>query len=282
VRQFGISADNRAFGDPKLFVNRVASLQHTVDELLQHRPKQRLPTLRDHTRALVLILGSQFAILCGQVNSLLFVVALSVVGNSSEPSLRVLWASAASHSTASELSSFAPQGRFEGIPTFDFVHSLGLLVERQSARGRGKWNGWMATDWLRLHVALMGGSHSGGEVGGTAILSHSWLSPTVTAEAGHSSGGDAFSRVRVLTKSPYLDPALIRGYIYDYQAAYAGLELGAQSFAISINVGVLRAENAYLNIQSPEAAAFNPVPGVQCTRSAQLGPAAKLALLIRM
>jgi hypothetical protein len=104
----------------------------------------------------------------------------------------------------------------------------------------------------------------------------------VTTEAGHSSGGDAFSRVRVLTKSPYLDPTPIRGCSYDYQAAYAGLELGAQSFAISINVGLLRAENAYLTIQSPEAAAFNPVPGVLCTRSAQLGPAANLALLIRM
>ncbi len=175
-----------------------------------------------------------------------------------------------------------PQTRLGEMPTFDFAHSLGLLIQRENARGRGKWNGWMATDWLRLRVALMGGSHAGGEIGGTAILSQSWISPTITTEAGHSSGGDAFSRVRVLTKSPYLDPALIRGFSYEYQAAYAGLELGSQSFAISINLGLLRAENSYLNIQSPEAAAFNPVPGVQCTRSAQIGPAAKLALLIRM
>lgn len=128
----------------------------------------------------------------------------------------------------------------------------------------------------------MGGSHTGVEIGATAILSQSWISPTITTEAGQSSGGDAFSRTRIVTKSPYLNPDLIRGVSYDYEATYVGLELGTQSFAVSLNVGVMRAENSYQSLQSPELAASNPVPGIQCTHSAQIGPAGKLALMIRM
>jgi hypothetical protein len=216
------------------------------------------------------------------MNCLLCIIALSAVGNSSRPSLQSFWTVAATQSSWSEVSSFTPRASFSEIETFDFAHSVGVLIQRESARGRGKWSGWMATDWLRLRVALIGGSNAGAEIGATAILFQSWLSPTITTEAGHSSGGDAFSRVRVLTKSPYLDPALIRGFSYNYEAAYVGLELGAQRFAISVNLGLIRAENAYQSIQSTEAGASNPVPGIQCARNAQIGPAGKLALLLRM
>ncbi len=140
----------------------------------------------------------------------------------------------------------------------------------------------MATDWLRLYVAPLGVSYRGAEIAATAILSQQWLSPTLAAEAGHFSGGDAFSRVRVLTKSPYLDPGLIRGFVYEYQAAYAGLEWGSRSFALSASVGLTRVENTYQSIPGAAAAASNPQPAVQSTRSADIGPAAKLALLIRM
>ncbi len=216
------------------------------------------------------------------MNCVLCIIALSAISNSSRLSLQSFWTSTAAQPTSSGISSFTPGASHSEIETFDFVHSLGVLMQRESARGRGKWNGWMATDWLRLRVATISGSNSGAEMGGTAILSHSWLSPTITAEAGRSSGGDAFSRVRVLTKSPYLDPALIRGFSYNYEAAYVGLELGAQSFAISLNMGLTRAENSYQSIQSAQTAVSNPFPGIQCTRSAQIGPAGKLALLIRM
>ena len=76
--------------------------------------------------------------------------------------------------------------------------------------------------------------------------------------------------------------ALIRGFSYNFEAAYVGLELGAPSFAISVNLGLTRAENSYQSIQSAGAAASNPLPGIQSTRSTQIGPAGKLALLIRM
>jgi hypothetical protein len=216
------------------------------------------------------------------MNCLLCLVALSAGSNSSRPSLQSFWISTATQSTSSGVSSFTPRASFSEIETFDFVHSLGVLIQRENARGRGMWNGWMATDWLRLRVALIGGSNSGAEMGATAILSHSWLSPTITTEAGRSSGGDAFSRVRVITKSPYLDPSLIRGFSYNYEAAYVGLELGVQSFAISVNLGLTRAEKSYQSIQSAEATTSNPFPGIQSTRSAQIGPAGKVALLIRM
>jgi hypothetical protein len=216
------------------------------------------------------------------VNCIFCVVALSALSASSRPSLQGFWTSAVTTSSLPTPSSFAPQAGGLEVPTFDFARSMMLFIERERARGRGKWNGWMATDWLRLRAALIDGSHSGAEMGATAILSQSWISPTVTAEAGHSSGGDAFTRTRVISKSPYLDPALIRGFSYDYEAAYVGLELGAQNFAISINLGITRAENSYQSISSPESAAFNPMPGIQCTRTTQIGPAGKLALLIRI
>jgi hypothetical protein len=208
-------------------------------------------------------------------------VVISVVSNSTAPAPQASFRTS-SQSTIFALSLFSSQASSSEVPTFDFLQSFQHLIQLEASRGRGKWNGWMATDWLRLKAALMGGSHTGIELGATAILSQSWISPTITAEAGQSSGGDAFSRTRIVNQSPYLNPNLIRGFSYDYQAAYLGLELGAQSFAVSFNVGVIRAENAYQNLQSPELAASNPVPEIQCTRSAQIGPAAKLALLIRM
>ena len=225
------------------------------------------------------VAGSGFA-LPPWVNCLFWALALSLVTNASAPSFQGSWAS--SHATLFAGSAFRPQASFPVIDTLDVLESLQMMIKLQAARGRGKWNGWMATDWLRLKMAVMGGSHAGVEFGATAILSRSWISPTFTIEAGQSSGGDAFSRTRILNKSPYLNPTLIRGFSYDYQAAYLGLELGAQNFAISFNVGMIRAENSYQNMQSAELAASNPVPGIQCTRTAQVGPAAKLALLIQM
>jgi hypothetical protein len=206
------------------------------------------------------------------MNCLLCLIALSAVSNAT-------WTSAARQSSLSGVSSFTPRASFSKIKTFDFTDSLGTLIQRQRSRGRAKWTGWMATDWLRLRVAPLGGASAGGEIGATAILFQSWLSPTITTEAGHSSGRGAFTRFRVLTKSPYLDPALIRGFTYDYQATYVGLELGARSFAISVNLGLIRAENRY---QSGDATAFNTISGIQNIRSAQIGPAGKLALLMRL
>jgi len=208
-------------------------------------------------------------------------MAFSAVTASSPPSLLSSWTSSTAFTggapslITSHLS--IPEGG-----DFDFLHSVARFIERERARGRGKWSGWMATDWLRLHVALLSVSYRGAEVAATAILSQQWLSPTLTAEAGHFSGGDAFSRVRVLTKSPYLDPGLIRGFAYEYQAAYAGLEWGSRSFALSASVGLTRVENTYQNLAGAAAAASNPQAAIQVTRSADIGPAAKLALLIRM
>ena len=205
-------------------------------------------------------------------------MALSAVTASSPPSLLGSWTS----STSGAPSLITSYLRVPEVGDFDLLHSVTRLIERERARGRGKWSGWMATDWLRLHVAPLGVSYRGAEVAATAILSQQWLSPTLTAEVGHHSGGDAFSRVRVLTKSPYLDPGLIRGFAYEYQAAYAGLEWGSRNFALSASVGLTHVENTYQNIPGAAAAASNPLAAIQSSRSADIGPAAKLALLIRM
>jgi len=208
-------------------------------------------------------------------------MALSAVTASSPPSLLGSLTSSTAF-TGDPPSLITSHLRIPEVGDFDFLHSMARLIERERARGRGKWNGWMVTDWLRLHVALLGFSYRGAEVAATAILSQQWLSPTLTAEAGHFTGGDAFSRVRVLTKSPYLDPGLIRGFAYEYQAAYAGLEWGSRNFALSASVGLTHVENTYQNIPGAAAAASNPLAAIQSSRSADIGPAAKLALLIRM
>src|SRR5262249_20101897 len=208
-------------------------------------------------------------------------MALSAVTSSSPPSLQSSWTSTPAF-TSGPPSLITSYLRIPESGHFDFLHSVARFIERERARGRGKWSGWMATDWLRLQVALLGASYRGAEVAATALLSQQWLSPTLTAEAGHFSGGGAFSRVRVLTKSPYPGPGPIRGFTYEYQAAYAGLEWGSRSFALSASVGLTRVENTYQNIPGAAAAASNPLAAIQATRSADIGPAAKLALLIRM
>jgi len=140
----------------------------------------------------------------------------------------------------------------------------------------------MATRWLRLRAASIGPSH-GTEAGATLILFQTWITPTLTAEAGHYSGGDAFSRIRAMTKSPYLDSSLQRSFNSDYQTGYLGIELGARDVAISINVGLTRALNSHQNIQSGlEVAPSKPVASVEDIRTAQIGPAAKIALVINL
>jgi hypothetical protein len=218
----------------------------------------------------------------GRVNILFSVVSLAVLNGASVPSFAGSWSQSIARSSWSVTSGYAPHLGISEMPTLDFVRSLALLIERERGRPRGKWNGWMPTEWLRLKAVTVAGSHSGAELGSTALLWSSWISPTLTAEVGHYSGGDAFSRIRVLTQSPYLDPSLVRAQSFDYQAVYAGLELGTQSFAISFELGLTRAENAYQNIQPAEAAASNPVPPVQSARITQIGPAGKLALSIRL
>lgn len=140
----------------------------------------------------------------------------------------------------------------------------------------------MATRWLRLRAASIGGAH-GTEAGATLILFQSWITPTLTAEAGHYSGRDTFSRIRALTKSPYLDSSLQRSFNSDYQTGYFGIELAARHVAISINVGLTRAQNSNQSIQSAlEVTPSKPVASVEDIRTAQIGPAAKIALVISL
>jgi hypothetical protein len=138
----------------------------------------------------------------------------------------------------------------------------------------------MATPWLRLRAASTGGSRNGSEAGATLIFCPSWITPTLTAEAGHYSGGDAFSRIRALAKSPHLDANPLRSFNLDFQTTYLGLELNTGRAALSINVGFARAEYWQRNVQGTFENSTKAVARIEETRNAQIAPAAKLALLI--
>jgi hypothetical protein len=166
-------------------------------------------------------------------------------------------------------------------PTLDLDHSLELLFRRRRWGSSGNWSGWMVNRWLRLRAATIGGSHTGTEAGATLIMFQSWIAPTLTAEAGHYSGGDAISRIRSLTNSPYLDATPLRSFNLDYQTAYLGLELNAGRVAISISVGLTRVQYSSPSFQGPfEVATFKQLDSTHDLRTAQIAPAAKLAVLI--
>lgn len=139
----------------------------------------------------------------------------------------------------------------------------------------------MATPWLRLRASSIGGSRHGSEAALTLVFSPSWITPILTAEAGHYTGGDAFSRLRSLAKSPHLDASPLRSFNLDYQISYLGLEVHNGPIALSINVGLARADYSQRNVQSIEEST-KPVSRPEENRTAQIGPAAKLALLIQL
>lgn len=140
----------------------------------------------------------------------------------------------------------------------------------------------MPTPWLRLRAESIGGSH-GTEAGATLIMFQSSITPTVTVEAGHYCGGDAFSKIRLLNKSPHMDPSLQRSFNSNYQIGYFGVELSAGRIAISINAGLTRAQNSNQSIQKAlEVTPSKPVASVEDIRTGQIGPAAKVALVIKL
>jgi hypothetical protein len=161
------------------------------------------------------------------------------------------------------------------------LSSLSLLFQRRRWNNSKNWNGWMPTPWLRLRAASVGGSRHGSEGGATLIFSPGWITATFTTEAGHYTGGDAFSRLRSLAKSPHLDASPLRSFNLDYQVSYFGIELNNGLVAFSINVGLTRAEYSQRNVQSIEEFS-KPIAKPEESRSAQIGPAAKLALLINL
>ena len=139
----------------------------------------------------------------------------------------------------------------------------------------------MVTRWLRLNASTSKGIHSGAEGGITVIPLESWISPTFTVEAGHWSGGDISAVVRLLTTSPSQNPAWVRSF--DYENAYLGTELGTSRVAVSLKVGLTRAEISDHNLQRTLEAAVtyfgssnHDIPAMS------ISPSARVELLIKI
>src|SRR5260370_31934321 len=94
----------------------------------------------------------------------------------------------------------------------------------------------MATPWLRLHVSTLDGSHSGIDAGASVLLFQGWIQPTLSIDGGRCSGGDISSIVRGLTRSPRINPALLRGFAYEYTRAHAGVETSTDRVPFSVNL----------------------------------------------
>jgi len=173
--------------------------------------------------------------------------------------------------------------RFSNPSTFDLDHSIGDLWRRINSNNTGTGKGWMATRWLRLHVATLEGSHSGVDAGASFILFQGWIQPTLSIDGGHYSGGDISSMVRILTRSPRMNTGLMRGFAYDYTSAYAGVELSNDRIALSVNLGVTRAKAAAQDIQGAlEAGTPHGTSSSELGSPPRLGPAARLVLLVRI
>jgi len=157
---------------------------------------------------------------------------------------------------------------------FDLNRSLALLFQQRKGDYRD-WNGWMVMPWLRLRAASIGGSHSGTEADATLILAQSPITPTLTAETGHYSGGDAVARIRMLTQRSWIDATPFRSFKLEYQAGYLGAELTGRRASLSVNVGLTRAQYSNQGSQGTFAKS-------QDFLTAQTSPAVKFALSIEL
>jgi len=216
------------------------------------------------------------------VNCLLAIAVLSAsLGGSRIPSTEVLSASSAGYSSPS--ASLVIANRFSNASTFNLDHSIGNLWRRISSDNPHTGKGWMATRWLRLHVATLEGSHSGVDAGATFILFQGWIRPTLSIDGGHTSGGDISSLVRILTRSPNRNAALLRGFAYDYTGAYAGVELSNERIALSVNLGVTRAKYSIQDLQGAlEAVTPHGTSTSELASAPRLSPAARLVLIVRI
>lgn len=216
------------------------------------------------------------------VSCLLAIAVLSAsLGGTRSPSSALVSASTAAYSGSS--TSLVIANRFSNPSTFDLDHSIGDLWRRINSDNTETGKGWMATRWLRLHVATLEGSHSGVDAGASFILFQGWIQPTLSIDGGHYSGGDISSMVRILTRSPRMNTGLMRGFAYDYTSAYAGVELSNDRIALSVNLGVTRAKAAAQDIQGAlEAGTPHGTSSSELGSPPRLGPAARLVLLVRI
>ena len=217
------------------------------------------------------------------VNCLLAIVVLSAsLGASRAPFSAVMSVSASAAANPGSSAALGIVNRVANPSILDLDHSIGDLWRRiTTVNSAGK--GWMATPWLRLHVTTLEGSHSGVDASASFIPFQGWIRPVLSIDGGHCSGGDISSMVRILTRSPHRNAALLRGFAYDYTSAYAGMELSNARIALAVNFGVTRAQYSTQDIQGAlEAVTPHGTSTSELATTPRLSPAAKLVFLVRI
>ena len=135
------------------------------------------------------------------------------------------------------------------------------------------WAGWNVTPWLRLRVESNAGAHAEGALQVSFIPFHTPVRPALTVERGSGWAGVAGHGQRT-TKATDA-PGLNRSFAYYYDAAYLGMEMTTRWFDVALNLGLNRAQTSGYEIGNTLEGSFGP-------DSVQIGPAGKLAFLVRL
>lgn len=135
-------------------------------------------------------------------------------------------------------------------------HVVGLQLDAGVPDGVGLSLAWRPLSFLRVGAgALTNGASVGARAGLT--LSAPWrVAPALTLEAGHLFEGDANRVVRLVTRDPAFDHALLRRVAYDFATAHLGLELQGTRFGFSLRGGA-----SYLRLPLQGAEALTPADG---------------------
>ncbi|HEX4801883.1 MAG TPA: hypothetical protein VFV14_00110 [Myxococcaceae bacterium] len=131
--------------------------------------------------------------------------------------------------------------------------------------------------WLRIQAGGMHNTISPGMRGGISLVPfYFWITPSLTAEAGHYFEGDATWIARRLTSDRSLDP-LFRQVGYDFGNAHLGLELGSpQGVSFFLRAGI-----SYVQMgKGVQQAITDPTIQAGDVKLSGVIPSAKLGLLI--
>ncbi len=179
--------------------------------------------------------------------------------------------------------SLSSSPRLESVPAsgLDVTQELSIQASRStlgSLLGKNwgvlnSWYGWSVTPWLRLRVAVSGDAHAGGAFEVSFTPFRTLIRPALTFERGSAfSVTTGFSELR---NGKATDRSGTRSFNYFYDGAYLGAEFGTRWFDVSLNFGMSRTQASAPGIQTMFQGSFG-------TEAAQIGPAAKVGLFVRL
>jgi hypothetical protein len=178
--------------------------------------------------------------------------------------------------------SLSSSPRLESVPSsgLEVSQELSIQASRSSLGSLlGKnwsvlhsWGGWNVAPWLRLRIAASGDAHAGGALEVSFMPFRTFIRPVLTFERGSAfSVTTGFSSLR----NGATDRSGTRSFNYYYDGAYLGAEFGTRWFDVSLNFGMSRTQACDPGFRSVFQGSFG-------TEAAQIGPAAKVGLLVRL